>query len=80
MIDLREFFAQEPSRELTSDDVRRFLLEQHGVVVIHGSAYGVQAKVSCAVSFAAGGTILEQGLARLRSGLCELTAGQSPIG
>ncbi len=80
MVDLRELVASEPKRGLTSDGVRRFLLEQQGVVVIHGSAYGPAGEGFLRVSFAAGGSVLEQGLTRLRAGLCELTSRKLPIG
>jgi aspartate/methionine/tyrosine aminotransferase len=57
---------------MPSDEVRRFLLREPGVVVIHGSAYGDGGKGTLRVSFAAGGTTLEQGLKRLRDGLKRL--------
>lgn len=53
----------------TSDGMRRHLLEQHGVVVAHGSAYGAGGEGTLRVSFASGGANLEKGLARLRAGL-----------
>jgi aspartate/methionine/tyrosine aminotransferase len=74
MVDLRELLGSMASRRWTSDDVRRFLLEKHGVVVIHGSAYGPGGEGLLRVSFAAGGQALEQGLARLRAGLSALVA------
>jgi aspartate/methionine/tyrosine aminotransferase len=74
MVDLRELIANVPNSALKSDDVRRFLLEQQGVVVIHGSAYGAEGEGFLRVSFAAGGTTLEQGLTRLRAGLSQLAA------
>ncbi|HYT88838.1 MAG TPA: pyridoxal phosphate-dependent aminotransferase [Gemmataceae bacterium] len=55
-----------------SDEVRRFLLREAGVVVIHGAAYGPGGEGTLRVSFAAGGTALEQGLERLRDGLRRL--------
>jgi aspartate/methionine/tyrosine aminotransferase len=60
---------------LPSDDVRRFLLRESGVVVIHGSAYGPGGEGTLRVSFAAGGETLERGLDRLRDGLARLAAG-----
>jgi aspartate aminotransferase len=60
---------------MPSDDVRRFLLHESGVVVIHGSAYGPGGEGTLRVSFAAGGETLERGLERLRDGLTRLTAG-----
>ena len=59
---------------IPSDEVRRFLLQEAGVVVIHGSAYGVGGEGTLRVSFAAGGQTLEQGLERLRDGLKRLAA------
>jgi aspartate aminotransferase len=57
---------------LPSDEVRRFLLHEAGVVVLHGSAYGPGGEGTLRVSFAAGGETLERGLERLRDGLCRL--------
>jgi aspartate aminotransferase len=53
----------------SSDEVRRYLLREAGVVVIHGAAYGPGGEGTLRVSFAAGGAVLEQGLEQLRSGL-----------
>jgi aspartate/methionine/tyrosine aminotransferase len=61
---------------LPSDAVRRFLLREAGVAVIHGAAYGPGGEGTLRVSFAAGGDILEQGLARLRDGLQRLAVEQ----
>jgi aspartate/methionine/tyrosine aminotransferase len=55
-----------------SDEVRRFLLREAGVVVSHGAAYGPGGEGTLRVSFAAGGETLEQGLERLREGLMRL--------
>jgi aspartate/methionine/tyrosine aminotransferase len=55
-----------------SDDVRRFLLREVGVVVLHGSAYGPGGEGTLRVSFAAGGETLERGLQQLRDGLKRL--------
>lgn len=60
--------------ELPSDEVRRFLLREAGVVVIHGAAYGPSGEGTLRVSFAAGGETLERGLERLRDGLRRLAA------
>jgi aspartate/methionine/tyrosine aminotransferase len=54
-----------------SDEVRRRLLNDAGVVVIHGSAYGPAGEGTLRVSFA-GGDTLEVGLDRLRTGLLKL--------
>jgi aspartate/methionine/tyrosine aminotransferase len=57
-----------------SDEVRRFLLHEAGVVVLHGAAYGLGGEGTLRVSFAAGGETLERGLHRLRDGLLRLSA------
>jgi aspartate/methionine/tyrosine aminotransferase len=54
---------------MPSDDVRRWLLREEGVVVIHGAAYGDGGEGTLRVSFAGGGETLERGLAKLHSGL-----------
>ncbi len=54
---------------MSSDEARKFLLREAGVVLIHGAAYGPGGEGTLRVSFAAGGAILEQGLDRLRHGL-----------
>jgi aspartate/methionine/tyrosine aminotransferase len=69
MVDIRQL-------GLASEEVRRYLLHEAGVVVIHGSAYGSAGEGTLRVSFAAGGEILEQGLERLRQGLQQLAATQ----
>jgi aspartate aminotransferase len=58
----------------SSDEVRRSLLHDAGVVVIHGAAYGPGGEGTLRVSFAAGGETLERGLERLRTGLLRLGA------
>jgi aspartate aminotransferase len=63
----------------SSDQIRRFLLEEAGVVVLHGAAYGPRGEGTLRVSFAAGGHVLERGLDRLRDGLLRLSA-QRPTG
>jgi aspartate/methionine/tyrosine aminotransferase len=57
-----------------SDEVRRFLLHEAGVVVLHGAAYGPGGEGTLRVSFAAGGEVLERGLDRLCDGLLRLAA------
>jgi aspartate/methionine/tyrosine aminotransferase len=52
-----------------SDAIRRKLLREHGVVVIHGSAYGQAGEGTLRISFASGGENLAKGLKRLREGL-----------
>lgn len=61
---------------LPSDAVRRLLLQDSSVIVIHGSAYGPGGEGTLRVSFAAGGTTLEQGLERLREGLQRIAKAQ----
>jgi aspartate/methionine/tyrosine aminotransferase len=58
---------------LSSDEVRRFLLREAGVTLIHGGAYGVGGEGTLRVSFAGGGKTLTDGLARLRDGLERLS-------
>lgn len=57
-----------------SDEVRRRLLHDAEVVVLHGAAYGPAGEGTLRVSFAAGGETLDRGLSRLRSGLLRLAA------
>ena len=63
---------------LPSNDVRTFLLREAGVVVIHGAAYGPGGEGTLRISFAAGGSILERGLERLREGLLRLSEQRAP--
>jgi aspartate/methionine/tyrosine aminotransferase len=65
------FFAMLDARELgmESNELRRYLLREHGVVVVHGAAYGPAAEGTLRVSFAGGGGKLREGLKRLRAGL-----------
>jgi aspartate/methionine/tyrosine aminotransferase len=57
---------------LPSEEVRRRLLHEFGVIVLHGSAFGPGGEGTLRISFAAGGTALEQGLELLRQGLQHL--------
>jgi aspartate/methionine/tyrosine aminotransferase len=68
------FFAMVDARYVghTSDEIRRRLLRDYGVVVAHGSAYGAEGEGMLRVSFASGGETLTEGLARLRRGLSSL--------
>jgi aspartate/methionine/tyrosine aminotransferase len=68
------FFAMVDVRDLgmPSDDIRRRLLHDAGVVVAHGSAYGEGGEGTLRVSFASGGDNLTRGLDRLREGLSRL--------
>jgi aspartate/methionine/tyrosine aminotransferase len=63
----------------SSDEIRRFLLLEAGVVVIHGAAYGAGGEGFLRVSFAAGGEVLERGLDRLREGLSRLADEVGPL-
>ena len=67
------FFAMFDVRGLgaSSNDIRRRLLHEQGVVVVHGSAYGTAGEGTLRVSFASGGKNLAEGLDRLRAGLLE---------
>jgi aspartate/methionine/tyrosine aminotransferase len=67
MVDIRKL-------GMPSDEVRKFLLREVGVVVLHGAAYGPGGEGTLRVSFAAGGETLERGLDRLREGLMRLGA------
>lgn len=68
------FFAMAEIRGLglASDDVRLRLLQEHGVVVVHGSAYGPGGEGTLRISFASGGAALDEGLGRLREGLARI--------
>ncbi|MBL8175111.1 MAG: pyridoxal phosphate-dependent aminotransferase [Bryobacterales bacterium] len=70
------FFAMADIRalRLASNDVRRALMRDHGVVVAHGSAYGPSGEGTLRVSFATGGDTLRRGLAQLGAGLAALRA------
>ena len=68
------FFAMADARELSipSAEIRKRLLQEHGVVVVHGAAYGPGGEGTLRVSFASGGEILERGLEKLREGLTRI--------
>jgi aspartate/methionine/tyrosine aminotransferase len=55
-----------------SNEIRRKLLNEAGVAVVHGAAYGPGGEGTLRVSFASGGDILERGLGLLRQGLSAL--------
>ena len=65
------FFAMADVRELNlpSNEIRQRLMRDHGVVVVHGAAYGPGGEGTLRVSFASGGETLDRGLERLREGL-----------
>lgn len=71
------FFSMADVRDigLPSDEVRVRLLNDHGVCVAHGAAYGPTGEGTLRVSFASGGAALAKGLDRLRVGLTAI--GQS---
>jgi aminotransferase len=65
------FFAMIDARQtgLPSDEIRRRLLHDTGVAVVHGAAYGPAGEGTLRVSFGSGGETLARGLALLRDGL-----------
>ena len=65
------FFAMADARDLEqpSNEIRRSLLVDHGVVVMHGGAYGPSAEGTLRISFASGGDNLARGLELLANGL-----------
>jgi len=52
-----------------SNEIRRRLLHDHGVAVVHGAAYGPSGEGTLRVSFGSGGAALDEGLDRLARGL-----------
>jgi aspartate/methionine/tyrosine aminotransferase len=56
-----------------SNEIRRRLLHDFGVAVVHGSAYGEGGEGMLRVSFGSGGDALARGLERLRAGLQTLS-------
>jgi aspartate/methionine/tyrosine aminotransferase len=65
------FFAMVDMREsrVPSNEIRQRLMNDYGVVVMHGAAYGPGGEGTLRVSFASGGENLARGLDRLREGL-----------
>jgi aspartate/methionine/tyrosine aminotransferase len=65
------FFAMLDVRQtgIPSDEARRRLLNDSGVAVVHGAAYGPGGEGTLRVSFGSGGDTLTRGLAQLREGL-----------
>ena len=57
---------------LPSNDIRTRLLNDFGVVVAHGRAYGEAGEGTLRVSFGSGGSTLSRGLQLLRDGLSAL--------
>jgi aspartate/methionine/tyrosine aminotransferase len=68
------FFAMVDIRDtgIASDEARRRLLNDFGVAVVHGAAYGPGGEGTLRVSFGSGGDSLSRGLERLRQGLSAL--------
>jgi aspartate/methionine/tyrosine aminotransferase len=68
------FFAMVDVRStgVASDDIRRRLLHEDGVAVVHGTAYGSGGEGTLRVSFASGGATLADGLDRVARGLSRL--------
>mgnify|MGYP003347998643 CR=1 FL=1 len=68
------FFSMADVREMNipSDEVRIRLLNDHGVCVAHGAAYGKMGEGTLRVSFASGGEALAKGLTRLSEGLAKI--------
>lgn len=65
------FFAMADVRGLSlpSNEIRQRLMRDHGVVVVHGAAYGPGGEGTLRVSFASGDPTLARGLDRLSEGL-----------
>ena len=65
------FFAMVDARALgmASNDIRRQLLRDAGVAVVHGAAYGPSGEGTLRVSFGSGGGTLTRGLEQMREGL-----------
>jgi aminotransferase len=59
---------------LPSDAVRTRLLQEFGVCVAHGAAYGPGGEGTLRISFASGGATLAEGLKRLRAGLAAIVS------
>ena len=73
------FFAMADAREwgIPSAEIRTRLLHEHGVVVVHGAAYGPGGEGTLRVSFASGGDALARGLDKLREGLMRIAESAS---
>ena len=69
------FFAMADMREvgIPSNEIRKRLMHEHGVVVVHGAAYGPGGEGTLRISFASGGDTLSRGLDRLTEGLAQIT-------
>jgi aspartate/methionine/tyrosine aminotransferase len=73
------FFAMADVRELRvpSNEIRKRLMQEHGVVVVHGAAYGPAGEGTLRISFASGGEQLTRGLQQLRDGLTHIRESSS---
>lgn len=69
------FFAMADvqAARIPSNEIRRRLMLEHGVVVVHGAAYGPGGEGTLRISFASGGDTLTRGLDRLSEGLARIT-------
>jgi aspartate/methionine/tyrosine aminotransferase len=72
------FFAMVDARGLgiASNEIRRHLLYEAGVAVVHGSAYGPSGEGTLRVSFGSGGTTLARGLEQMREGFARLSVAE----
>jgi len=68
------FFAMADVRKasIPSNEIRGRLMNEHGVAVVHGAAYGPGGEGTLRVSFASGGDTLARGLDRLSEGLTRI--------
>ncbi len=68
------FFAMADVRDLRipSAEIRKRLLHEFGVVVVHGSAYGPGGEGTLRISFASGGETLARGLDLMHEGLTRI--------
>jgi aspartate/methionine/tyrosine aminotransferase len=68
------FFAMTDVRKspIPSNEIRKRLMNEDGVVVVHGAAYGPGGEGTLRVSFASGGDTLTRGLDRLSEGLTRI--------
>ena len=74
------FFAMADVREsqIPSNEIRRRLMHEHGVVVVHGAAYGAGGEGTLRVSFASGGENAWRAESeRLREGLAAILVAES---
>src|SRR5207247_9425257 len=73
------FFVMVDTRALpfNSAEIRKRLLYEHDVALMHGSAYGPGGEGTLRVSFATGGEALTRGLDRLHEGLVRIAESKS---